>query len=78
MFLLGTTLFANRWNTVGLYLPSTLVTLPQVRFYDWGGVGLATLYGYMNSTSRMRGEWIGGYWRGWEVCPTPFFFCTFC
>lgn len=42
MFILGTTLFSNRWNTVGLYLLSALVTLLQVRFYDWGGAGLAT------------------------------------
>ncbi|KAL7249857.1 hypothetical protein ACSBR1_011939 [Camellia fascicularis] len=62
MFLLGTTLFANRWNTVGLYLLSALVTLPQVRCYDWGGAGLSTLYGYMSSTSRRRGDRIGGYW----------------
>ncbi|XP_028117850.1 protein MAIN-LIKE 2-like [Camellia sinensis] len=53
MLLLGTTLFLNRWNTVGLYLLSTLVTLPRGRFYDWGGVGL---YGYMNSTFHMMGE----------------------
>ncbi|KAL7164648.1 hypothetical protein ACSBR2_040529 [Camellia fascicularis] len=33
-FVLGTTLFSNRWNTVGLYLLSALVTLPRVCFYD--------------------------------------------
>ncbi|KAL7161749.1 hypothetical protein ACSBR2_042261 [Camellia fascicularis] len=51
MFLFGTPLFANRENTVGLYLLSALVDLPQIRLYDWGGAGLATLYGYMSSTS---------------------------
>ncbi|KAL7171850.1 hypothetical protein ACSBR2_036499 [Camellia fascicularis] len=30
MFLLSTTLFANMWNTVGLYLLSALMTLPRV------------------------------------------------
>ncbi|KAL7229712.1 hypothetical protein ACSBR2_008257 [Camellia fascicularis] len=63
MFLFGTTLFANRWNTVGLYVLSALVDLPQVRLCDWGGVVLATLYGYMSSTSRRRGERVRGYWR---------------
>lgn len=67
MFLLSTTLFANRWNTVGLYLLSALVTLPWVRFYDWSGADLATLYGYMSSTSRMKTEQIGGYWRACEL-----------
>ncbi|GMQ11050.1 hypothetical protein CsSME_00053818 [Camellia sinensis var. sinensis] len=36
MFIFGTTLFSNRWNTVGLYLLSALVTFPRVQFYDWG------------------------------------------
>ncbi|GMP40467.1 hypothetical protein CsSME_00010910 [Camellia sinensis var. sinensis] len=52
MFLFGTTLFADRGNTVGLYLLSALVDLSQVRRYDWGGAGLATLYCYMSATSR--------------------------
>ncbi|KAL7226538.1 hypothetical protein ACSBR1_021607 [Camellia fascicularis] len=59
MLLFGTTLFTNRWNTVGLYLLSALVTLSRVRFYDWSGAGLTTLYGYMSSTSRMREERVG-------------------
>ncbi|KAL7206135.1 hypothetical protein ACSBR2_018946 [Camellia fascicularis] len=58
MFVLGTTLFSNRWNTVDLYLLSALVTLLRVRFYDWGGAGLTTLYGYISSTSCLRGELI--------------------
>lgn len=28
MFIFGTTLFSNMWNTVGLYLLSALVVLP--------------------------------------------------
>ncbi|KAI7999776.1 Protein MAINTENANCE OF MERISTEMS, partial [Camellia lanceoleosa] len=67
MFLFGTTLFANRGNTVGLYLLSALVDLSQVRRYDWGGAGLATLYCYMSATSRGRGDLLGGYWRAWEL-----------
>lgn len=67
MFLFGTTLFSNRWNTVGLYFLSTLVVLQRVPFYDWGGTGLTTLYGYMNSISRIYGTLIGGYWQAWEV-----------
>jgi len=67
MFVFGTTLFSNRWNTIGLHLLSALVTLPRVHFYDWGRAGLATLYGYMSSTSRLREDLIGGYWRAWEV-----------
>ncbi|XP_028068481.1 protein MAINTENANCE OF MERISTEMS-like [Camellia sinensis] len=63
MFLFGTTLFADRVNTVGLYLLSALVDLSQVRHYDWGGVGLATLYNYMSLTSHRSGNRAGGYWR---------------
>lgn len=83
MFLLSTTLFVNRGNIVGLYLLSALVDLSQVQLYDWGGVGLATLYGYMSLTSRRRGDRVGGYWRAWEVRFTWFTFsarhsCAFC
>ncbi|KAL7248835.1 hypothetical protein ACSBR1_011085 [Camellia fascicularis] len=63
MFHFGTTLFANRANTIGLYLLSALVVLPRVSFCDWGGAGLATLYCYMSLTSRVIGYLIGGYWR---------------
>ena len=45
MFLLGTTLFLNRWNTIGLNFLSALVVLQRVPFYDWGGAGLTTFYG---------------------------------
>ncbi|KAL7227324.1 hypothetical protein ACSBR1_022212 [Camellia fascicularis] len=55
------------WNTVGLYLLSALVVLSRVQFYDWGGAGLTTLYGYMSSSSRLRGTLVRGYWRAWEV-----------
>ncbi|KAL7209538.1 hypothetical protein ACSBR1_031144 [Camellia fascicularis] len=61
MFLFGTTLFPDRANTVGLYLLSALVDLSRVRLYDWGGAGLATLYGYMSSTSCRSGNRVGGY-----------------
>lgn len=67
LFLFGTTLFSNRWNTVGLYFLGALVVLQRVHFYDWGAAGLTTLYGYMSSTSWMCGRLIGGYWRAWEV-----------
>ncbi|KAI7984231.1 Protein MAIN-LIKE 2, partial [Camellia lanceoleosa] len=67
MFLLGTTLFSDRGNTVGLYFLSALVDLSQVSQYDWGGVGLATLYCYMSATSSGRGNIVGGYWRAWEL-----------
>ncbi|XP_028075697.1 uncharacterized protein LOC114277938 [Camellia sinensis] len=67
MFLFGTTLFADRGNTVRLYLLSALVDLSQVHRYDWGGAGLATLYFYMSATSRGRGDLLGGYWRAWEL-----------
>ncbi|KAI8002436.1 Protein MAIN-LIKE 2, partial [Camellia lanceoleosa] len=66
MFLLGTTLFSDRGNTVGFYLLSALVDLSQVSQYDWGGADLATLYCYMSATSRGRGNIVGGYWRAWE------------
>lgn len=61
MFLLGTTLFVDRANTVALYLLSALVDVTQIRRYDWGGAGLATLYGYMSSSSRRSGHLLGGY-----------------
>ncbi|GMP94247.1 hypothetical protein CsSME_00043772 [Camellia sinensis var. sinensis] len=73
MFLFGTTLFADRGNTIGLYLLSALVDLSQVSRYDWGGAGLATLYFYMSATSRGRGDLLGGYWRAWELWAYVYF-----
>ena len=76
MFLFGTTLFADRGNTIGLYLLSALVDLSQVSRYDWGGAGLATLYFYMSATSRGRGDLLGGYWRAWEVLSVPLIYIS--
>ncbi|XP_028072350.1 protein MAINTENANCE OF MERISTEMS-like [Camellia sinensis] len=73
LFLFDTTLFSNRWNTVGLYFLGALVVLQQVHFYDWGAAGLTTLYGYMSSTSRMCESLIGGYWRAWELWVYAYF-----
>ena len=63
MFLLGMTIFADRANTVPLYLLSALVDVTRILRYDWGGTALATLYGYMSSASRCSGQLLGGYWR---------------
>lgn len=52
LYVLVTTLFANRENTVGLYLLSGVVELERVREFNWGGASLTTLYRYMISVSR--------------------------
>ena len=67
MFLFGTTIFADRANTVPLCLLSALVDVRDILHYDWGGAALSTLYGYMSSASRGSGQLLGGYWRAWEV-----------
>ena len=67
MFLFGPTLFTDQANTVPLCLLSALVDVRRIRRYDWGGAGLATLYGYMSFSSRLSGQLLGGYWRAWEV-----------
>ncbi|XP_028109856.1 protein MAIN-LIKE 2-like [Camellia sinensis] len=63
MFLFGTILFADRANTVRLYLMSALMDLSRVRLYDQSGASLDTLYGYMDSTSSRSGHLIEGYWK---------------
>ncbi|XP_028080393.1 protein MAIN-LIKE 2-like [Camellia sinensis] len=73
MFMLGTTLFADRGNTIGLYLLSALINVTRIRRYDWGSAGLATLYGYMSSSSRRSGHLLGGYWRAWELWVYAYF-----
>ncbi|GMP99542.1 hypothetical protein CsSME_00046977 [Camellia sinensis var. sinensis] len=73
MFLLGTTLFADRANTVPLCLLSALVDVRRIRRYDWGGASLATLYGYMSSSSCLSGQLLGGYWRAWELWVYAYF-----
>ncbi|KAF5933055.1 hypothetical protein HYC85_029226 [Camellia sinensis] len=67
MFLFGTTIFADRANTVPLCLLSALVDVRDILYYDWGGAALATLYGYMSLASRGSGQLLGGYWRAWEA-----------
>ncbi|KAF5932183.1 hypothetical protein HYC85_028354 [Camellia sinensis] len=72
MFLFGTTIFADRANTVPLCLLSALVDVRDILHYDWGGAALATLYGYMSSASRGSRQLLGGYWRAWEPwAPLP-------
>ncbi|KAF5933242.1 hypothetical protein HYC85_029413 [Camellia sinensis] len=73
MFLFGTTIFADRANTVPLCLLSTLVDVRDILHYDWGGAALATLYGYMSSASRGSGQLLGGYWRAWELWVYAYF-----
>ncbi|KAL7213424.1 hypothetical protein ACSBR2_016030 [Camellia fascicularis] len=73
MFLLGTTIFAGWANTVPLCLLSALVDVTRILHYDWGGAALATLYGYMSSSSRCSGQLLGGYWRAWELWVYAYF-----
>ncbi|XP_028104430.1 protein MAINTENANCE OF MERISTEMS-like isoform X1 [Camellia sinensis] len=73
MFLLGTTIFADRANTVPLYLLSALVDITRILRFDWGGAALATLYEYMSSASRCSGQLLGGYWRAWELWVYAYF-----
>ncbi|GMP53459.1 hypothetical protein CsSME_00018909 [Camellia sinensis var. sinensis] len=61
MFVLGTTIFADRANTVPLCLLSALVDITRILRYDCGGAALATLHGYMSSSSRCSGQLLGGY-----------------
>ncbi|KAL7188399.1 hypothetical protein ACSBR1_038279 [Camellia fascicularis] len=77
IYLFGTTLFANRENTMGLYILGALVHLHRVAKYDWGGAGLATLYCYMSSVSHSQANSLGGYWRNWEVHSTLTFLICF-
>ncbi|KAF5932784.1 hypothetical protein HYC85_028955 [Camellia sinensis] len=73
MFLFGTTIFADRANTMPLCLLSALVDVRDILHYDWGGAALATLYGYMSSASRGSGQLLGGYWRAWELWVYAYF-----
>ncbi|XP_028060083.1 protein MAIN-LIKE 2-like [Camellia sinensis] len=73
MFLFGTTIFADRANTVPLCLLSAQVDVRDILHYDWGGAALATLYGYMSSASRGSGQLLGGYWRAWELWVYAYF-----
>ncbi|GMP93514.1 hypothetical protein CsSME_00043296 [Camellia sinensis var. sinensis] len=72
MFLLGTTIFANRANTVPLCLLSALVVTRILR-YDWGGTALATLYEYTSSASCCSGQLLRGYWRAWKLWVYAYF-----
>ncbi|GMP83679.1 hypothetical protein CsSME_00037506 [Camellia sinensis var. sinensis] len=60
IYLIGTTLFANRLNIL-------------VQFYDWGGAGIATLYGYMSFGSHKKGNKVKGNWRAWELSVYAYF-----
>ncbi|GMP53999.1 hypothetical protein CsSME_00019287 [Camellia sinensis var. sinensis] len=73
MFLFGTTIFADRANTVPLCLLSALVDVRDILHYDWGGAALATLYGYMSSASRGSGQLLGGCCRVWELWVYAYF-----
>ncbi|KAF5933114.1 hypothetical protein HYC85_029285 [Camellia sinensis] len=73
MFLFGTTIFADRANTVPLCLLSALVDVRDILHYDWGSAALATLYGYMSSASRGSGQLLGGYWRAWKLWVYAYF-----
>lgn len=73
IYLLDTTLFANRENIVGLYILGALVHLPRVADYDWGGAGLAALYYYMCSVSHRKANSLGGYWRVWQLWVYTYF-----
>ena len=46
--MLGTSLFSNVDTTVSLRLLAALADLDGIARYDWGGAGLATVYGYMS------------------------------
>ncbi|KAL7183347.1 hypothetical protein ACSBR2_025701 [Camellia fascicularis] len=54
----------GEWEAAWVYLLGAhppIFRSGMVHVYDWGGAGLATLYGYMSSMSRRSGNRVGGY-----------------
>ncbi|GMQ08912.1 hypothetical protein CsSME_00052449 [Camellia sinensis var. sinensis] len=60
----------TQWRAAQRQLFKTIPDITNHRIvteYDWGGVGLATLYCYMSSVSLLKADSLGGYWRVWEA-----------
>ena len=73
LFLLGSSLLSSIDNTVHLGFLRALEDLDVTSQYDWGGAGLATLYGYMGGIAHGLITRTGGFYHVWEVwnniCP---------
>ena len=68
LYMLGTSLFSSIDNTVSLGLLAALVDFESISRYDWGGAGLATVYGYMGGIAHGLITRTGGFYHIWEVC----------
>ena len=68
LYMLGTSLFSSVDNTVSLGPLVALVDFNNIARYDWGGAGLATMYGYMGGIAHRLIMRTCGFYHIWEVC----------
>lgn len=64
---LGSSLCNDKSDSVYLYYMPSLAKVEEIKYYNWGGAGLACMYLSMDALSRGLVTSIGGYWRAWEV-----------
>ena len=67
LFLLGSSLLSSIDNTIHLGFLRALEDLDATSRYDWGGAGLATLYGYIGGIAHGLITRSGGFYHIWEV-----------
>lgn len=73
LFLLGSSLLSSVDSTIHLGFLRALEDLDVTSRYDWGGAGLATLYGYIGGIAHGLITRSGGFYHIWEVRTTfPF------
>ena len=67
LYLLGSSLFSSVDSIVHLGFLQALEDLDVTSHYDWGGVGLATLYGYIEGIAHGLITRFEGFYHIWEV-----------
>ena len=77
MYIMWCSILCSRGDRIHRSLLGSLENIEEIHTYNWGGVGLETLYWYIDEVSRGQTFSTGSFGRAWEVIILTYAFSLF-